>query len=173
MMKRLILPFLLTFCFYCESIFVDFLPPGSFGVDWILVPHFLLILFIMMGINYFRNRTLIYAAVFGLLFDIYFTGVIGIYLVLFPIAVYVSAKLTKLLFSNIFTALIITIMCISLVETIVYGMNIFVLRKSMDLNEFAMIRLVPTLILNAVFFIIVYFPFNKLLLNRKKEELNE
>ncbi|MCJ8006980.1 rod shape-determining protein MreD [Lederbergia wuyishanensis] len=172
-MKRLILPFLLTLCFYIESIFVDFLPPGSFGVDWILVPHFLIVLFILMGIFYFRNRTLIYAAIFGLLFDIYYTEVIGIYLVLFPVAVYVASKIVKLIFSNIFTAFIITIICISLVETIVYGMNIFVLQKSMDLNEFAMNRLVPTLILNAVFFLIVYYPFNKLLLNRKKEELNE
>jgi len=173
MMKRLILPFLLMFCFYCESIFVDFLPTGSFGRDWILVPHFLLVLFIIMGISYFRNRALMYAAIFGLLFDIFFTEIVGIYLVLFPIAVYVSAKLAKFLFSNILTALIISIICISLVETIVYGMNTLVLRKNMDLNEFAMIRLVPTLILNAVFFIIIYVPFNRFLLNRKKEELNE
>ncbi|MBS4217009.1 rod shape-determining protein MreD [Bacillus sp. FJAT-49711] len=172
-MRHLILPFLLTLCFYIESIFVDFLPTGIFGRDWILVPHFLLVLLIIMGISFFRNRTLIYAAVFGLLFDIYFTEIIGIYLVLFPIAVYISAKLAKILFSNVFTALFTSMLCISLVETIVYGMNILVLRKSMDINEFSMIRLVPTLILNIIFFIIVYFPFNKFLLNRKKEEINE
>ncbi|MCR2820539.1 rod shape-determining protein MreD [Lederbergia panacisoli] len=172
-MRRLILPFLLTLCFYFESIFVEFLPTGTLGRDWILVPHFLLVLLIMMGISFFRNRTLIYAAVFGLLFDIYFTEIIGIYMVLFPIAVYISAKLAKTLFSNVFTALFTSILCVSLVETIVYGMNILVLRNSMEINEFAMIRLVPTLILNAVFFLIVYFPFNRFLLNRKKEELSE
>ncbi|MBW8350198.1 rod shape-determining protein MreD [Bacillus sp. IITD106] len=172
-MKRWILPFLLTFTFYFESVFVEFLPEKIFGHVWILVPRFLIILLMIMGMNYFRNRTLIYAAVFGLLFDMYYNEIIGVYLVLFPIAVYISAKLMKYIFSNFFTVFLLSMISLSLVETLIYGMNILVLRKHMDFNEFATIRLVPTLILNAIFFFIIYFPFNRFLMNRKKEEMNE
>ncbi|MBS4194824.1 rod shape-determining protein MreD [Lederbergia citri] len=172
-MKRWILPFLLTLTFYFESVFVEFLPEKIFGQEWILVPRFLIILLMIMGISYFRNRTLIYAAVFGLLFDIYFNEIIGVYLVLFPIGVYISSKLMKYIFANFFTVFLLSMISLSFIEILIYGMNILVLRKHMIFDEFVMIRLVPTLILNAIFLIIIYFPFNRFLMNLKKEEMNE
>ncbi|MBS4176197.1 rod shape-determining protein MreD [Lederbergia citrea] len=172
-MKRIVLPLLLTLAFYGESLFVDLLPPGTIVVDKVFIPHFLLVLLSMMGICYFRNRSLLYAAVFGLLFDIYYTEIIGVYLFLLPIAVYFAAKMSKILHANIFTVAIISSVCVALVETLVYGMNVLVMQITMTPNEFAMMRLLPTLVVNLVFLIIIYFPFSKMLQQRKKEELNE
>lgn len=173
MMKRIILPLLLLLCFYVESIFTDYFPPGTWGIDKILAPRFLLVLLILMGIFYFRNRALIFAAIFGLLFDLYFTEIIGVYLFLFPIAVYVAAKMAKILQANIFSAVIIEAICLALIEVLVYGFNFLILQKDIDFNEFALIRLYPTLIVNILFLLIVYYPFSRLLLQRKKEELKE
>ncbi|MCJ7839902.1 rod shape-determining protein MreD [Lederbergia sp. NSJ-179] len=172
-MRRLVLPLLLTVCFYCESVFVELTPPGSFKLDMILVPHFLLILFVVMGILYLRNRTLIYAAVFGLLFDVYFTEIIGVYLFLFPIVVYLASKMAKIFQVNIFTVFFIAVLSVGIVELVVYGMNIFVLQRNMDIQEYLNRRLWPTLILNQIFFLITYFPFKKFLFHCKKEELRE
>lgn len=172
-MKRVILPLLLTLCFYCESVFVEFTPPGTFKMDILLVPHFLLVLLIVMGIFYLRNRTLIYAAIFGLLFDIYYTEIIGVYLFLLPITVYLASKMARVIQANVFTTFFISLLCVGMVEFVVYGMNVFVLQRSMDIQEFLNRRLWPTLIVNQIFFLIIYFPFKKVLSQRKRIEMHE
>lgn len=173
MMQRLILPLLLTLCFYCESVFVELTPPGTIKNDILLVPHFLLVLLIVMGIFYLRNRTLIYAAIFGLLFDVYYTEIIGVYLFLLPIVVYLASKMAKVVQVNIFTTFFIALLSVGIVEFVVYGLNVFVLQHNMGIQEFLNRRLWPTLIVNQIFFLIIYFPFKKLLTQRKKIELHE
>ncbi len=173
MMKRLVLPLLLTLCFYCESVFVELTPPGLFKLDILLVPHFLLVLFIVMGIFYLRNQTLIYAAIFGLLFDIYYTEIIGVYLFLLPIAVYLASKMARVVQANIITTFFISLLCVGMVEFVVYGMNVFVLQRNVDTHTFLNQRLWPTLIINQIFFLVIYFPFKKLLSKHKKIEFHE
>ncbi|WP_062104557.1 rod shape-determining protein MreD [Bacillus niameyensis] len=172
-MKRLILPLLLLIGFYLEGIFVELVRNGSFGLNVILVPRFLTVLFAVMGIYYVRNYSLIYAAVFGLLFDVYYTEIIGIYLFLFPIIVYIASKITKLLQANILTTFFVVLLSVALVEFVVYGFNVFVLQKEMELEEFAKSRLWSTLGLNQLFLLLIYYPFKKLLFYRKKDELHE
>ncbi|HLU22022.1 rod shape-determining protein MreD [Lederbergia graminis] len=173
MMKKLFLPLLLAFCFYSGSVFVYFLPPGSFGIDKVLTPHFLLVMLILMGIFYFRNRSLIYAAIFGLIFDIYFTEIIGIYFTLFPIAVYLSAKTSKFLQANILTTLVISTICLTLVEIIVYIFNVLIMQINLQPEDYVLVRLWPTLVLNLIFLLIIYYPFSRMLQKSVKEELNE
>ena len=77
MMKRIVLPLLLALTFYGESLFADFFPPEimAFGGERLFVPHFILVILVIMGIYYFRNHALIYAAILGLLFDVYYTEI--------------------------------------------------------------------------------------------------
>lgn len=168
-MKRIILPLILTLAFYGESIFVDLLPPEAFGAERVIVPHFLLTLLIIMGIYYVRNHALLYAALFGLLFDVYYTETIGIYLFLYPISVYLGSKMARVLRVNIFTSAIVVLIHVAIVELIVYAFIVLVFRISMTPNEFALFRLLPTLILNFAFFILVFFSFSRFLQKRKKE----
>ncbi|MEK3890578.1 rod shape-determining protein MreD [Bacillus sp. FSL K6-3431] len=172
-MKRIILPLLLTLAFYLESIFVDLLPPEAFGGERIVVPHFLLILLIIMGIYYVRNHALLYAALFGLLFDVYYTEIIGIYLFLFPISVYLASKMMRILHINIFTTAIVLMIQIAFVEILVYIFNVFVFSVSIIPSDFATTRLLPTLILNIACFILIFFPFSRFLLNKKKIIVDE
>ncbi|WP_066137191.1 rod shape-determining protein MreD [Lederbergia lenta] len=169
MMRNIILPLLLTLAFYLESIFVDLLPPEAFGSERIVVPHFLLTLLIIMGIYYLRNHALLYAALFGLLFDVYYMDIIGIYLFLFPIAVYLASKMMRILHVNIFTAAIALIVNIAFVEILVYIFTVLVFRINIIPSEFGMVRLLPTLILNLASFILIFFPFTKFLQKTKKD----
>lgn len=173
MMKRFILPLITVLCFYGESLFVEFLPSFSFLDNRIMVPRFLLVVLVMMGIYYFRNVTLIYAAIFGLVFDIYYTGVIGVYLFLFPIAVYAASKMMKVLQINVLALGLAVLVIVALTEALVYGLNILLFDVKMTAGQFLYNRLIPTLILNLIFYLIIFFPLSRWLQNRKKELLSE
>lgn len=172
-MKKFILPFIITLAFYSESLFVDFFPEKIFGFTYTFVPRFLIILIVLMAIYYHKNVTYIYAALFGLLFDIYYTEVIGIYLCLFPVIVYVSLKLAKILHINVLTVILIAIFCVALLEFSVYGSNILIRQTTLPLEEFIGTRLYATLILNFIFVAILYYPFSRFLLRRKKDMIKE
>ncbi|VEF47472.1 rod shape-determining protein MreD [Bacillus freudenreichii] len=172
-MKRFILPLITIICFYAESLFVEFFPAFSFLGDRIVIPRFLLVVLTMMGIYYFRNVTLIYAAIFGLVFDIYYTGVIGAYLFLLPIAVYAASKMMKVLQINVLTSGLVVLIIIALVEILVYSLNILLFDVNMTTAQFLTNRLIPTLTLNLVIYLVIYFPFSRWLQNRKKEILSE
>lgn len=165
-MKKAILPLITMFSFYAESVFASMLP---FIGNRLSVPHFLLVVLTIMGIYYFRDVTLIYAAIFGLLFDIYFTGLIGIYLFLFPIAVYAAAKLMKVFQINILTAGLVTLVNLLLVEFAVYGLYSLIYNTGMPIVMFLDHRLWPTLLLNLVFYAIIIIPFSNWLQKRRKE----
>ncbi|GIN22672.1 rod shape-determining protein MreD [Siminovitchia fordii] len=172
-MKRYVLPLITIICFYAESLFVEFFPALSFLDGKIVVPRFLLVVLIMMGIYYFRNVTLIYAAIFGLLFDIYFTGVIGAYLFIFPIAVYAASKMMKVFQINILTSGLAILIIVALAETLIYALNILLFDVKITTTQFLYNRLIPTLILNLIFYLLIFFPLSRWLQNRQKELLSE
>lgn len=108
-MKRIVLPLILSACFILESLFAEFFPNGIFGVHKIFVPHLLLMVLIIMGIYYVRNRTILYAFIFGMLFDAFYTGILGVYLFVFPLTVYITTSLMKVLQANIFVSALVMI----------------------------------------------------------------
>lgn len=172
-MKRIVLPLILSVCFILESLYVEYFPNGVFGIHKIFVPHFLLIVLIIMGIYYVRNRTILYAFIFGLLFDAFYTGILGVYLFVFPLIVYITTSLMKVLQANIFVSAIVMIVDIAIAEFIVYGLNILISNTTMQAIDFLNLRLVPTLILNLVFYFIIFYPLRKCLQRLKKEVLEE
>ncbi|KQL53403.1 rod shape-determining protein MreD [Heyndrickxia shackletonii] len=172
-MKRIVLPLILSICFILESLYVEFFPSGIFGINKIFVPHFLLIVLIVMGIYYVRNRTILYAFIFGLLFDAFYTGILGVYLFVFPLIVYITSSLMKVLQANLFVAAIVMLVDVAIAEFIVYGLNILILKTTMSAIDFINVRLIPTLILNLVFYIIIFYPLRKCLVRLKKEVLDE
>ncbi len=172
-MKRIVLPLILSACFILESLFAEFFPNGIFGVHKIFVPHLLLMVLIIMGIYYVRNRTILYAFIFGMLFDAFYTGILGVYLFVFPLTVYITTSLMKVLQANIFVSALVMIIDIAIAEFIVYGLNILISNTTMSVTDFLNMRLIPTLILNLVFYFILFYPLLKCMQTLKKEVLDE
>lgn len=168
-MKRIILPLITLLSFYSDSIFAEFFPELSFLGDRIAVPRFLLVVLTLMGIYYIRNVTLIYAGILGLMYDVYYTGIIGAYLFLLPISVYIASKIMKMIQNNLFTAGLVVLVNVSLVEFLIYGLNYLLFEVNVTIPQFMDIRLWPTLLLNLIFFLIIVIPFSRWLQKRKKE----
>ena len=167
-MKHVVLPFTFILFFYLESVFVNLLPSTMMAEGRMIQPHFLLVLFLITTAFYSRNKTLLYGFLFGLLFDIYYTGILGIYLVLFPISIYTMNKLLRILNANLFTISICILLLITGNEFLEYTFALIVYQVVTDVNFFMKSQLVPTLIANFIFLLIAYFPLKHWLVKNRE-----
>jgi rod shape-determining protein MreD len=159
--RKFLLPLLFIFIFIVESLFVQALPAEIFNSDRILVPRFLIIVIIFMTLYGDRNHGLIYGFSFGLLFDVVYTEIIGVYLFLFPLIAYLASKIMRILQTNIVVVSIISILGVALLELGVYELNFLVNKTDMEFALFSELRLFPTLILNLAFIIVFAYPFKR------------
>ncbi len=172
MINRLILPLVTLLIFYSESLFVLLFPNAELFDQRILVPHFLII-FILFICGFFQYKTaLLYGFIFGFLFDIFYTEINGIYLVFFPFVVFLTHAMMKVLHNNLFVFAVIVLVNLSVLEFLVYQINVIIKHTDMTLIQFADLRLWPTLALNAVFYIIFAYPL-KVFMQRKQKQLLE
>ncbi|MBP2240581.1 rod shape-determining protein MreD [Cytobacillus eiseniae] len=160
-MRKFLLPPLIVLFFIMESLFVEFVPPTVFAGNYILVPHFLISVILLLTIYGPKNYGVLYGFLFGLIFDIVYTEIIGIYLLLFPLVAYICYRLMKILQNNMIIAVLISIVGIALLELGAYEMNVLINRTNMSFTIFSADRLLPTLIMNFAFIVIVVYPLKK------------
>jgi rod shape-determining protein MreD len=159
--KKFLLPLLFAFLFIFESLFVQFMPADLLGGQKILVPRFLLISILFLTIYGSGKHGIVYGMIFGLLFDIDFTEILGIYLFLYPLIAFIALKIMKVLQVNLFTTSIVSLIGVALLEIAVYEMNRIIGITAIDFMSFLNMRLFPTLLLNAIFVIIAAFPLKR------------
>ncbi|PLR79550.1 rod shape-determining protein MreD [Bacillus canaveralius] len=160
-MRRFLIPVLLMFFFVIESTFVELLPAEIFNSERILVPRFLMIALFFLTIYGSVKHGIIYALIFGGLFDIVYTEIIGIYLFLFPVMAYIVSRIMKVLHANIIIMTFVSLFGVALLELSVYGANLLINRTNIDFSMFTFLRWLPTLVLNLAFTIIAAFPLKK------------
>lgn len=172
-MKRFLLAFIIFFAFLFESIFVELVPAERFGIDRFFVPRFTIVLIMLIAFFYNRNKAILYAIIFGLLFDIIYTDIIGVYMFSFPLIVYIISLFKKVLHTNLLVVFFVVVVGIGLLEVLIYGILYLVNVTNIDWNQFMYTRLFPTLVLNGVFLIVIYYPMKKFLSKLEKLENKE
>ncbi|MFD2446217.1 rod shape-determining protein MreD [Bacillus sp. CGMCC 1.16607] len=156
------LPFVLFFLFFIfESLFIELFPAKLFHKDWIIVPHFLVAGILLLTIYGNRKLGIWYGLLFGLLFDIVYTEIIGVYLFMIPLTAYFVSKMMKILQSNIIIATFVVLLGIALMEIVVFEMNFLIHVTSMPFPQYVSMRLLPTLVLNFIFIILFVYPLKK------------
>ncbi|MBM7648950.1 rod shape-determining protein MreD [Bacillus ectoiniformans] len=157
-MKRYLLPLLMIACFYSDSLFLTWFPDNAFDGKYVPVPRLFAMALMLMAIFFNRNAAIKYGFLFGFLFDLFYTGILGVYMFFLPLIVYVTSKLVKVLQNNLFIVALIILFDLFLLEFIMYEVNILLQRTQYTLSEFIHIRLWPTLILNLIFYLILSIP---------------
>jgi len=99
-----------------------------------------------------------WAAVAGAIFDLYYTGIFGVYVFIFPLIVYVTRQLANYISPNFLSGLLIYFVDITLVEALSYLASRVVHLNNMAGSTFLVTTLGPTLALNLALFVILYFP---------------
>lgn len=162
-MNRLIVPAVLFFCFLLESVFADLIEPVWFELEYMVIPRFTLITLILSAVFYDRVKTISLGIFFGFLVDLIYTDILGIYLFLFPLMVYLTSKAVKFVEPNILIMLVIATVEIICLEGFLYGLYYLIGSTSIQPDQFVDLRLIPSLLINGVFIVIIFYPLRKLL----------
>jgi len=104
---------------------------------------------------------LVYGIIFGLIYDSYYVGILGVYVLLFPLVVYLTEKMKKVLNPNPIVIGMMIIVNLSLIETYLYLFYQVLGYTTINWATFLADRLGPTLLLNLVLFIAVFYPLKK------------
>lgn len=167
-MRRFYLPFLTFLFFICESLFVDLLPAQLFGIDRIFVPRFVLIIIMMITIYFDQYNGMFYGIGFGLLYDLIYTDLIGVYMFAFAIIAYFISLIIRFLHTNLVVVLFISMTIVAAVEFFIYGIYLLIGVADMNVNIFGFNRLIPTVILNGVFVILIFYPVRRFLITLRR-----
>lgn len=157
-----------------ESMTVDFFGIRTLHEDWIIVPRFMLIIIVLCSIYTSPYVGFICAILFGFLYDVVYTEILGVYLFAFGISVYVVAVILRLVNTNFFLSFLMVLVGIIVTEHIVYGIHSLIGTTLLTHTEFLTTRLLPTLGFNAIIALVLLFPI-KLFMERlaieQKDEL--
>ncbi len=137
--------------FFLEPVFSLFSPISYGGELYTLVPRFVIVYLIFIAIYYNRRRAIICGIVFGLLYDMFYIDIIGLYAFLYPLICYIAAVLIRYVYRHILTVMLLTLVLIALLEMLSYGFASVIGLTTIGLDEFMTSRLVPTMVANAVF----------------------
>ncbi|MDM5315707.1 rod shape-determining protein MreD [Fictibacillus sp. b24] len=172
MMKKILLPFLIFLAFISESSLVQAFLPHENSMDWQLIPRFSMVMILFVAIYLNTTYGLLYGLAFGLLTDLLYTDIIGVYLFSMAATAYITSVFSRYLFGNLIVTLLLSIVGVSILEFFVYGLNSLIGISNQMIDVFLYKRLLPTLILNGLFAILIYYPFVKQL-NQIKDTLKE
>lgn len=161
-MIRIWLPVIAFFVFLFESTVMQVFSPEYFGTTLDLVPRFVMVIILYIACFSNRRTALTYGLIFGFLTDVVHSDVIGVYFFSVAFTAYVIASFAGLFHTNLFTMLFLGLLGVVFLEFQVYGMYSITGIAEQSMNDFLNDRLLPTLLLNAVFIILLYFPLKKL-----------
>lgn len=161
-MKYFILSIAALLFFVFDSIFAELFSGKFFGVEFFLVPHFLMIFIFFLTIFGTRKVGMIVAAVLGLAYDVVYTEILGINLLFLPFLAYIIAKCMKVLQSNLIIVTFISFLFVGIYEIVIYEMYYIMSFADVSFIEFTKLRLLPTMLLNLIFTILCCYPLKKL-----------
>ncbi|MFD2046218.1 rod shape-determining protein MreD [Ornithinibacillus salinisoli] len=174
-MKRLFLPLILFVFLVFEGVAIELLPESLVGSSLLIIPHWVLITLIYITIFYDLKDTyhsIVYALVFGLLIDIVYTGVLGVYMFTYAIVTYIIHSLMKLLHSNFYATILAGTLAIAFADMAIYVIYLVVGITALPWNDYLMIRLIPTVLANQMFLLLLYPLIAKRLSIWKQQQLS-
>ena len=119
----------------------------------------LTLLWIVMAIFYSKaDRLMLWAVVAGLVFDMYYTGYLGIFLMIFPLIVYLDREVYRFFTSSFIVVLLIYLIDITLVAALSYWTNSLIGLTKTNVADFFVQTLGPSLAYNLALFALLFIP---------------
>ncbi len=153
-----------------EGVALELLPGNLLNLSIIIIPHWILVFLIMLSFFYEEKNPqdfIIYAIIFGLLVDIVYTNTLGVYMFAYGLALYTATLLKRILQENVVMTIFTTIIAIVLAEAVISGIYTVLGITSVYWMDNLTLRLIPTIIANIVFLLVIY-PIVKIILIRLK-----
>lgn len=159
-MKQLFFFLILFILLVSEGVAIDLLPNILTSKSTLIVPHWIFVFLFIMVLFYDRQDTffaIVYGAIFGLFIDVVYVGVLGVYMFVYPLILYIMQLLKTMLQTNIFITIMMTVIGITMIETLLFFIYSFVEIIDTTWSYFMLYRLLPTVLANLILFIPLYF----------------
>lgn len=162
MMLKFFIGFVAVVLFLVEPIFSLF-SPFEWGNQMVyIVPRFLILYLIFLSIYYNTKRAIIYGFIFGLLYDVFYIDIIGLYMVLYPLLCFIAGAVVKVIHKQLLVSAIISVLLVTLLEFIVYQFNLFIGHTTIQMMDFVAYRLISTGLANILFIAMLVWIFSYL-----------
>lgn len=162
-MVRFLIPFTAILLFLLESEFAQFSPLNFGDKTVFLVPRFLILYLIFISIYYNRNRAVMYGLIFGVLYDVFYIDIIGLYSVLYPLVCLLAGWSVKFIHQHLVITTILAVLLVAFMEVILYEFFFFIDFTSMPFSTFFNSRLLPTIVANLLFLLMLGWAFKYLI----------
>ncbi len=163
MFIRLLIPAIAVLLFLLEPEFALFSPIILDGETIYLVPRFLILYLIFISIYYNRNRAVLYGLLFGLLYDVFYIDIIGLYSVLYPLLCFIAGWSVKYIHQHLVITTILAVMLVAFMEVVLYQFFFLINFTSMPFDAFLYSRLIPTILANLLFLLMLGWAFKYLI----------
>ena len=161
--EHLLTPIILFFVLLIDGQISTFLA-NILPLQWHLVSHFIFIFMLFVSINLSRNYNILLFCCLGLIYDVYYFHTIGIALILFPLLSLLICQSSSTMLLNKFTRFLSVLILVFLFELISFTFAVFLNLSSLNLQDFVLSSLVPTILLNGLIFLIFQPIFEKMYL---------
>lgn len=160
-MSRLLLPVLTFFLFVFEGTVMQLFVPEMFGEHYIVVPRFALVIILFIACFQKRSTALWYGMIFGLLMDVVYTDYLGVYLFVFGFTAYVIASIAAVSRKNVWTVVCLIVLGLTMQAFQIFGLYTIIGIAQMSAETFIQRMLWPTLVLNVIVSLLLYYPLQK------------
>ncbi|KRM13479.1 rod shape-determining protein MreD [Paucilactobacillus suebicus] len=168
---RFVFPIGLFITFFLDGSFSKIFSGVFFSYPYSMVSH-LVLLWLALG-YFFQNDVHIpltgFAVATGICFDLYYSGILGLYMVLFPLIVWLTRVIGQYFTPSFLTAFMVFFIDVAVFEFLNYAAYSVIGIASASFSSFVLYTLAPTLALNLIYFVVLYYPLY-LLYSRYNEE---
>ncbi|MCT6923112.1 MULTISPECIES: rod shape-determining protein MreD [Bacillales] len=166
MFIRLLIPTVAVLLFLSESMFAKF-SPIMLGEQLVfLVPRFLILYLIFIAIYYNRKRAVLYGLAFGILYDVFYIDIIGLYSFLYPLLCFLAGWSVKYVHQHLVITTVLAVMLVAAMEVVLYEFFFLIDFTPMTFQTFLHSRLIPTIVANLLFLAILGWAF-KYVINQR------
>ncbi|MCP3025538.1 rod shape-determining protein MreD [Halobacillus sp. A5] len=142
-----------------QGMAMSLLPAKIVYSELLVTPHWVLCLIMIIAIFFDKDdmyHSVWYGLLFGLLIDVVYTGVLGVYMVTYAMTAYVIHGMQKWFHANFIASVLLAVFGVAIADMLLYVIYSFVQVTAMDWGDYTTLRLLPTVLANAVFFVLLY-----------------
>lgn len=157
-----LIPIIIFLALLLDGVLMNVFASQFISSQYVLTPRLLLLVLVLATIFFPKQPLFLYAMLFGFVYDSFYAGVLGIYVAGFAIIIYTLKKSQKHILVTPVVLFFIHILAVSFLELFVFGLYTVLGYANLGMIPFMTERLGPTLLLNIIFFIALYYPTYKL-----------
>lgn len=173
-MQRFFLPSIIFFLFIIEGTFMQVIAPDRFGLNFLIIPRFAFVIVIVISVFFGRTTGMIYGLILGLFQDVVYTHILGVYIFSMAFITYLLGFSYKIFQKNVFLLIFTAIFGTILLDYLVFGIYSMVGITNLFHERFFYERLLPSLVVNGAFLVIIVYPLRKLLyFLQNKDDIEE